>query len=155
MKVIFLDIDGVLNSHNYLTRPDLQPDSIFQNIDPQKIQLLGEIVKATGAKLVLSSSWRNSLTAALQPADYEGRCLIGALALHGLALFDKTPFLEEERGAEIQQWLAGHGDTDRFAILDDDHFDWGGLEPYWVKTSYYTGLTGEHAAAAIDLLNGK
>lgn len=54
MKVIFLDVDGVLNSQDLFERcgEELVP------IDEENIRYLKEIVDATGAQIVLSSSWR-------------------------------------------------------------------------------------------------
>ena len=62
MKVIFLDIDGVLNSETfskdnhkvYLATGEIKPD-----VDEKAVQRLVTIIKETNAKIVLSSSWRN------------------------------------------------------------------------------------------------
>ena len=47
MKIIFLDIDGVLNTNS------------DRNISDEKLIFLSELVPKTGAEIVLSSSWRN------------------------------------------------------------------------------------------------
>lgn len=47
VKVIFLDIDGVLNTNS------------DRNISDEKLIFLSELVSKTGAEIVLSSSWRN------------------------------------------------------------------------------------------------
>lgn len=59
MKVIFLDIDGVLNSDDYI---DIAKNSqaIERHIDIDKVKLLKKTIDETGAKTVLTSSWRNS-----------------------------------------------------------------------------------------------
>ena len=59
MKVIFLDIDGVLNSDDYI---DIAKNSqgIERHIDIDKVKLLKKAINETGAKTVLTSSWRNS-----------------------------------------------------------------------------------------------
>lgn len=53
-KIIFLDIDGVLNSNlgNNGHEKEISGGTL---IDPEKIQLLSELVKNTGAKIVLHS----------------------------------------------------------------------------------------------------
>lgn len=59
MKVIFLDIDGVLNSDTYMEKQlDNSSVGIESEIDPATLILLKKAVDTTGAKIVLSSSWR-------------------------------------------------------------------------------------------------
>lgn len=63
-KVIFLDIDGVLNSDNFFTskyhdRLMLSKGEHGVMHDPRACALLGKIKKATNCKIVMSSSWRN------------------------------------------------------------------------------------------------
>ena len=110
MKVLFLDIDGVLNT----------PKSIRQYgvdyIDPILVALVSNIVGATGAKIVLSSTWR------LQMKDLE--IVQAALADYFLDLHSATLDLGLdapgcERFHEIKCWLAAHPEATRFAILDD------------------------------------
>ena len=56
MKIIFLDIDGVLNSEMYeWSRGEDRADN---RIDLSRVRLLKDIVSATDAKIVLSSTWR-------------------------------------------------------------------------------------------------
>ena len=50
-RVIFLDVDGELTYSSY-------KNNETQNIDPEKILLVKEICDRTGAKVVISSSWR-------------------------------------------------------------------------------------------------
>lgn len=47
MKIIFLDIDGVLNYENSKSK-----------VEEEKVKLLKEIVGRTDAEIVLSSDWR-------------------------------------------------------------------------------------------------
>ena len=63
MKVIFLDIDGVLNTYQtfidiYLEYKKTKIRRL--EIDGDKVSLLSEIINLTGSKIVLSSSWRHS-----------------------------------------------------------------------------------------------
>ena len=54
LKIIFLDVDGVLNSN--ITRRRTTDGFIF--VSGRHIKNLKRIIDATGAKVVLSSSWR-------------------------------------------------------------------------------------------------
>ena len=59
MKVIFLDVDGVLNSDEYFDKiKNLNIDGIQSEIDVEKIKMLNMAINETGAKIVLTSSWR-------------------------------------------------------------------------------------------------
>lgn len=51
MRVIFLDVDGVLTTCSYYN-----PDT--NHINPEKVQILSQIVSLTGAKIVLISTWK-------------------------------------------------------------------------------------------------
>lgn len=140
MKVIFLDVDGVLNDWNTTTR---NPDK-FLGVDQDKCQMLRDIVAATGAKIVLSSAWRlmpNVLDYLWAECGPEIEC-VGA-----------TPYLlGEERGQEIQDWLAVHPEVDSFVILDD-RTDMSDLGNYLVHTNDAVGLTDENVETAIKILN--
>lgn len=52
MRLIFLDIDGVLNGHNYCDRAK------SSRLEPHLVQRLNTILEVTGANVVLSSAWR-------------------------------------------------------------------------------------------------
>lgn len=158
MKVIFLDIDGVLNNMN--TRETFE-DFIFVSDD--KILLLKQIVDATGAKIVLSSSWR----AGWRAKDRNPRCasddvrlfdaLVYKLDEYGLALLSYTPHFWH-RGKEIDSWLkTWDGETiESFVILDD--MDIKEFEPNsdrLIQTDICEGLTEKHVEQAIKLLSKK
>ena len=140
MKVIFLDIDGVLN--DAITTADLMDDS------PKKEHLdcLKQIVDATGAEIVLSSTWR------LFPLSR--REIKKSLATVGLDFIDRTDELDDGRGAEIDAWLCKHPEVENFVILDDEDRDMKGeFADHIVRTSFYTGLLPEHVEKAIKILN--
>ena len=114
MKVIFLDIDGVLNSDEYFDRIEgLNMQGIENQVDVEKIKLIKKAVEETGAKVVLSSSWRYK-----RNAQYLKQLLFE----HDIFV-DSTPYLNNERGIEIKEWLKEHPDTEDFVILDDEVFD--------------------------------
>lgn len=113
MKVIFLDMDGVLNSDEYFDKiKGLDIKGIENDVDMEKVKLLKDAVKATGAKIVLTASARYSKS--VQP-------LIELLKKHKM-LLDLTPYINNKRGVEIKQWLSEHPETEDFVILDDEIF---------------------------------
>ena len=115
MKVIFLDVDGVLNSDEYFDRiQNLDIEGIESEIDINKVKLLKKAVDETGAKVVLSSSWRYTRNAL---------ALKELLANYGIYITDSTPVVEHKRGLEIRKWLENNNNVEDFVILDDEVFD--------------------------------
>lgn len=169
-KVIFLDVDGVLNSSRTLYESISLEDDLILN--------LKEIVNKTKAKIILSSSWRLSTEAVatlIDKLDKFGLAISG-MTYDGVDLdwlekyeFDVTKkYLDtkfdydenrqikitHDRGAEIFKWLHDHDDC-AYVILDDEIED---IKPYFsesviVKTSYKTGLTKEDVKKAVQILN--
>jgi len=154
MKVVFLDIDGVLNSYQYLSRTSMEDAGIYNELDPQKVNLLQKLVVQTGASIVLSSSWRESFEN-MKPLDFFARNLLEALSEHRLSISSMTPLLSGKRDEEIRQWLTCNTEVERFVILDDENYDWKELRPNWVGTSYYMGLTEENVRDSAKILNKK
>ena len=114
MKVIFLDIDGVLNSDEYLDKvknSDIQ--GIERDIDVGKVKLLKRAIDETGARVVLSSSWRYTRNA---------RYLKELLANYEIRV-DSTPYIQDIRGLEIKKWLSENQGVEDFIILDDEICD--------------------------------
>ena len=144
MKYLFLDIDGVMNSAADWFSTKLINDRPFE--------LLKKIIDETGAKIILSSSWRTG---------YEhGTCdlLKQRLTEYGLSIDDVTP-QSGRRGKEIQEWLMAHDydeNVDNFVILDDEDFDILAIYPeQLVKIDAVTGLSGYNAWQCVDKLNRK
>ena len=144
MKVIFLDIDGVLNSERYFKENHkdnliyykvYNSNTIEDNlklhvldIDVVKIELVKKIIYETDAKIVMSSSWRNLRIWPLIE-DY--------LINKGLPIIGVTPKLER-RGNEIRNYLKNNPEIEKFIILDDELFkDFYELENYLIKTDWY------------------
>lgn len=138
MKVLFLDIDGVINkreNYNPAIKNNLYP------IDSYCALLVGRIQLQTGCKVVLSSSWRH---------HPEGRQNVSERVTE---LLDITPTLDKYRGDEIQAWLDQHPEVDKYAILDDDMDFYVYQAPHYFKTRFEDGLTDEIAQAVIGHLN--
>lgn len=56
-NVIFLDVDGVLNS-KFWENEHQREISNGKYIDPEAVKLLRSLVKRTNAKIILHSGWR-------------------------------------------------------------------------------------------------
>jgi len=163
MKVIFLDIDSVLTTHN----------TKWADFHPECVKALKKILDNTDAVLVLSSAWRHGfLDRTTEPDRHHLVSSSEAIAelkkwfvrwgLPPERLVDRTPdfitrdpkskFESGHRGMEIQLWLDKHPETECFVILDDD-FD---MEPNChrhVATHEPQGLTLENADQVIALLS--
>lgn len=161
MKVIFLDIDGVLNNEYSESRCGK-----YIGIDDDKVELLKQIVDKTGAIIVLSSTWRLGTTRYGQSLEHHHEYMNEKLGKYGLGIYDVTPELSQYgdlRGKEINIWLQEHKDLniESWIVLDDEFFLDFNLPQYdildhWVKTDYYDsegGLSQEHVDKAVKILN--
>lgn len=146
MKVLFLDIDGVLNS----TQTFLERMGDYERQDypqPILVERLNKIIDETDAEIVISSCWRIHGKEELQKIFTE--CGIKKKIL------DFTPKLfNSKRGIEILSWLINtdYGKkTDNIAILDDDS-DMGVLSNFLIKTDRRFGLSEKNAQTVINSL---
>ena len=152
MKIIFLDIDGVLNSARY----DAERSAEQGNIDETRLPLLKYLVDATDARLVLISSWRKHWDRDVALCDGIGLELNELFARYGLTIMDKTPELMDfDRPWEVRRWLAEHKDqVESYVIFDDIPWGWGELEERHVRTDFRVGrgLEERHVNRALELL---
>lgn len=140
MKVVFLDVDGVLNNFDLLRRNG------FDYIDPVMVGRVGLVVGQAGAKIVLSSTWR---------LTHENRSLVAAaLGEQGMFIHDVTPSLNTFRSEEISNWLRDNPAVDRYAIFDDDDDAGFGMGDAFFQTDPEVGITDRIAAAALSYLKG-
>ena len=144
MKILFLDIDGVLNNQDAFRKKDLDP------IDEDNVIQLNRIIDATDCKIVISSVWRRCNTVGSLRSMLELK--------HGVrkdSIIDFTPIFNRlaPRGHEIEAWLEKN-DRPHFVILDDDNDMLLYQErEHFVQTSFKKGLTKELADKAIEILN--
>lgn len=154
MNVIMLDIDGVLNYFDCKARCGL-----YLGIEDDKVKLLKQIVDATDAKIVLSSTWRLGYdNAGHRLADHVSY-MEKKLGRYGLEIYDATPHLGSRcRGKEINKWLEDHPEVENWVVLDDEWFpDYNtfGIYPHWVATYFYGfGLREDDVKIAISILEG-
>lgn len=138
MKIIFLDIDGVLNDAPTILEKE--------NDLPAKnhLEYLKQIVDATGAQIVLSSTWR------LFPRSRKD--VRDGLKMVDLDFIDRTEELED-RDTEIREWLGRHPEVESYVILDDEDEFSNELAKHQVLTTFYEGLLPKHVPQAIKILN--
>lgn len=154
MKVIFLDVDGVLNCQSSKSRC-----GGFIGIDADKVKRLRIIVEATNARIVLCSSWKSGWEKRYKEDQNElANYLDRKLKRERLQIIDKTTKANGSyRGEGIMRWIGEHN-VDTFIILDDDDFDYAecGISSRHIKTKFYDdngGLQDRHVKLAIALLN--
>lgn len=139
MKVLFLDVDGVLNTS--------KSKSILALSRP-KLRLLNKIVDETGCEIVLSSTWRK-----VEEATFH---LIKTLRYRGLRINSYTPIISTEdvlRGDEIRAWLINHPEVEKYAIVDDNSDFHLNQLPHLFQTDMDYGLTNTIAYRIIYHLN--
>lgn len=114
MKVIFLDIDGVLCCGRSCVAHEGYPAAgnpvSWGRFDEVAIKLLQEAVRKTCAVVVLSSSWRSTVN--LEALQWRLGVRIHSMTREGHEA--------EPRGAQIHAWLIRHPETTAYAIIDDD-----------------------------------
>ncbi len=132
MKVIFLDIDGVLKEEDY--------DAEFKD---ECFARLKQIVDATGAEIILSSSWRidywEFVENGYQTDDEKILDLYNHFEKYGLKVSGRTDYTirsgPSSRPDEIRRWITDKEDLETFCIIDDDDFyKWKWLSQFLVVT---------------------
>ena len=144
MKVIFLDFNGVLDTYEKMNE-----------IDSENLKRLKKIVDLTGAKIVISSSIKNSYWY-LGCMSTMLKMLVDTLTENGMEVIGFTP-LCKSREEEIISYLESNDDISNYVILDDD-YDMPLLQDHLVKLPSQsigitqTGLQDEHVEEAINIL---
>ena len=139
--VIFLDVDGVLNSMH--TPAWMREDWDVPLARP--LQNLKYIVDKTGAKIVVTSSWRE-YPAALRKLEI-------ALMVFELPIAGRTPALSTNRPNEIETWLNKHPEVKRYVILDDEPQPWTSEQlNKVVPVNPSQALTAQNAQLAVLIL---
>lgn len=152
-KLIFLDIDGVLDT--YKSRYAL---------DPVLMERLGVLLERTGAKIVISSSWRSNDVASTVEfvTDPDNPSVNGHPFPYSDMIVGVTPILftvkdgdidrPATRGEEIDAYLKAHP-CDKYVILDDCpemlRYQW----PHQVLVNDEFGLTDADVEKAIKILD--
>lgn len=190
INIIFLDVDGVLNGYNRWNTFGWNIICWFKSeklrnwyrkitkpcgVHVSKVKRLAKIVRATNAKIVMSSSWRFAWRR-YRPMDFDElggnfKILRDSLIKYKIDVIDITPRLEGQgRDSEIIQWLSQNEDmVKNFVILDDEN---SFMKAFWdderfIQTSEVpkgilitgkniknAGLKRKHVKKAIKILQG-
>lgn len=126
--LIFLDVDGVLNAHEF------DPGVRCGQIHREKVARLNRILRATDARIILSSAWRYMVhrgEATLKGMDWLFRShgmlagrLVGITRPGAMIRgdYDGKPGswpLSDKRGGQIRHWMDEHGEGRRYVVIDD------------------------------------
>lgn len=163
-KIIFLDIDGVLNcesSEAYMKHPFYEKVK-YVGIDEDKLQNLKYIVDKTNAIIYLTSTWKEHWYKTRKNLqDNFGNEIDKRFAAVGLKVIDKTyESFSRFRGEGIHKVLS-ELHPDAWVILDDEIYpdfpDYAEeIFPHLIQTLWYgDGLTADKAELAIQVLNGE
>lgn len=144
MKVIFLDIDGVLNSHSFLMT---NKSALF---DPDKIKILKKVVRETEAELILHSTLRDHFKSDMTPVTAPACELTDMLFEEGMFLIDKTNE-ENDRETSIKKWLEKNH-VKNYCIIDDEKKLFSSEVSHLVAPCKDEGIDEECAKKAIYIL---
>ena len=156
MKIIFLDFDGVITTEK----------SLF-NLDKDKCDMIQTIVNETGAKIVISSSWRRNtldktieyLTTISERVPFVVSWIDDIVdvtsRMYGFKLSSKGEHYQISRGEEIARWLKENEsiDIDSYVILDDDVDMLYLQKDNFIHTCSFDGMTRSNMYEAIRILN--
>ena len=156
MDVIFLDIDGVLNSNDTPNRSA----GGFIGVEDQYLHRLNIISQCTGADIILVSDWKSEWSADILKCKIDGSYLNNRFKEHEIKIIGKTNDrsvgndARSGRGYGIKKFLEGHT-VEQYVILDDVLFsDYDEeLRRHLVLTD--NGLTDDDVEVAVDILAGK
>ena len=164
-KIIFLDIDGVLNSAfwNEQHRKEISDGTL---IDQEKTKLLAQLVEKTNAQIILHSGWRFCFDCDGRPLRPEAEKLVRSLADAGLEISGMTPDLTTEeirrtkkfsrvKADEILLWLKMHQEVKGWVVLDDLALHKEAVTRHQVKPDHEIGLTAENIREAERIIQAE
>lgn len=159
MRIIFLDIDGVLNSLRTMLvwagglMPAIGKDKQFTQeevgLDPVAIAMLKLLVKTTDAKIVISSTWRQGSTL----DDFHALFDLYGWDTRGV-IIGMTPIIHTPgrmRGHEIAKYLSSVHQVVEYIIMDDDSDMLPEQKPRFIKTKAEVGLSHNNVEDALKL----
>lgn len=131
--VVFLDIDGVLN-----TRTTVQhtPDGCV-GIDDARVKILADVIeKCGGGQIVLSSDWKE-----LDKGHDDYKYLASKLAKYDLEISDCTiDKVLWKRGRGIKEYLELHPEIEEYVILDDQTYEFENYKKLWERLLITNGI---------------
>ena len=144
MKVIFLDINGVLDTYDNM-----------DEINSNNLNRLKYIISKTNAKVVISSSLKDSFYYTGHFSEHL-KSIIETLQTARIEVIGITP-KAENRETEIALYLQSHPEIENFCIIDDDYY-MESFKEHLVKlppqmTEGQMGLDDYHMYLSIKILN--
>ena len=163
-KIVFLDIDGVLNTERWYTQMNKSTpkDRFGYAFDPVAVDNLYKIIAGSDADIVVSSSWKCFGLNGIQEMWKERNLPGNVIGVTPNTISDEMLLnmnldeLDEVaiRGREIEEWLSLHGkNVDNFVILDDIDSFLTSQKTHLVLTNPIVGITEEDATKALSILN--
>ena len=149
MKLIIIDIDGVLNNGDTTERVRPPEGGSYIGIDPILMERFRTIVIKTDAHIVLSTTWRKF--------EFFRDHLLEKMGDIASRVIGDTPVLDwKSRAEEINAWISSHPEIkiDKFIVIDDlgcDDLDSFGES--FIQTYYHDGLTEELMQKCIEKLS--
>ena len=147
MKIIFLDFDGVIT----------HPESGWR-IDQKKVKLVEKIIKATDAKIVISSSWAigSKDAEAFIKHNLSEKLLNTLFAKSIFSVVQQARYWDDSRGQQIERWLNEHeNEVENYVILDDDSDMLESQLFNFVQTDTFFGMSDRTVDLAVKILNNK
>jgi hypothetical protein len=151
MNIIFLDVDGVLNSEEFeVYHPEFcfGLDIYQRELDTLALIRLQKLVQSTNSVVVISSSWKHSKGLPV---------LIAALNSYNIGVVGITGHVDSRiRGIEIKNWIDDNINlVDSYLILDDDEDMLYMQKDNFIHIDNKYGLTDKDVAKGISILNGE
>lgn len=130
--VVFLDVDGVLNTRTTVQRTPRG----FTGIDDARVRILaGAIQKYGGGDIVITSDWKR-----LSKTDDDYIYLVSKLEKQGLKITSHAPDVNYARGAGVAKYLEEHPEIEEYVILDDCPFDFEQYKKLWERLLLTNGI---------------
>jgi hypothetical protein len=147
-NVVFLDLDGVVNSQTFY-RDRVKTGKKENEFNPKLVKMVSDFIHKHNAKVVISSTHRSDGIDALQKKldSYGFECKI----------FDLTGFSKcRVRGYEIREWISNNKRlVKNYVIFDDDSDMLLNQAKHFFKCDNYTGITPNVLYRAGRFLRGE
>lgn len=154
-KIIFLDIDGVLNNRTsmFLSTKGIHPPNniALLTMDVGCVKLFETLLLESKAKFVISSSWR-SRTVDKSKEVFHALEWCGFKNARDFCVGVTPRFDNHGRGIEISCWLEEQQHNNSYVIIDDDSFDIHQIDQL-VLTNHEVGFTVQDFEKALNILN--
>lgn len=162
MKVLFLDIDGVVNKGRRFRVG-------FDWADAKCVDFINEVIRKTGAKIVISSSWRIGSTLEELSDHFKNKFridgeFIGLTPAIDLEMEGMDHKVSAPRAMEVRDWLNDHPEVTSFAVIDDMDIFVGSeeeavvedaeIKQCFVKLDFFGGMTHDAKVKLIKILSG-